>query len=120
MSSYNFENISKAFKKLKNHSIVAREDYTCCQNCGCARISKYSDRYDGYCFYHDQDFECAKETGKLWLAYGDFEIDDSGENDNELPKQIGKTIVKVLKSFKLKVEWNGDPSERILVLLDKL
>jgi len=119
MSSYNFVNISKAFGKLKNHNIVAKEAYTCCQNCGCVKISKYSDRYDGYCFYHDQDFQCAKETGRLWLAYGNFETDDS-ENDNEISKQIGETIVKVLKSFNLKVEWNGDPSQRILVLLDKL
>jgi uncharacterized protein DUF6891 len=50
--------LERAFDQLESDGIVAREHFTCCQNCGTAEIGAEVDEgstVDGYAFFHEQD-----------------------------------------------------------------
>jgi hypothetical protein len=77
-----------------------------------------------YAFYHSQDRDRAIETGRLHIAFGpartprqhlSAEILNRGFN---LPEPTGRAVLQVL-SNSVKAEWNGNPDDRIVVLLDE-
>jgi len=73
--------LDEAFASLNQQGIVARQDFSCCNNCGFTEIwdevEKEEERrpVEGYIFYHLQCTERAIQTGQLLLAYGCVEDD---------------------------------------------
>jgi len=112
------DRLDTAFHLLNESGIVARQNFTCCQNCGHAEIGEEIDAEQkrhavrGYVFYHMQDTEGAAEYGSLYLAYGSL----SGEQAETKP--IAAEIVDRLRQVDLDVEWNGELDTRIRVNLD--
>lgn len=111
------DRLDAAFQELEARGIVARQDFSCCQNCGSGEIwAEVEDAkaggldVRGHTYYHAQDTEGAAEGVGLYLAYGAVEEDGTAE--------IGREIVAVLNAHGLATEWDGSPKTRILVPLD--
>ena len=106
------DKLQRAFNSLeRNHKIVARMNFACCQTCGVAEISGESDEDDdkGYVFFHEQDTEGAVESGDLYLAFGSF---TQSEKKN---LSVGDTIVRSLRRAGLSVVWARNTKSRIMV-----
>lgn len=111
------DRLDRAFADLERRGIVARQNFSCCQNCGSTEI--WGEVYDavdagasihGHTYYHAQDAEGAAEGCGLFLAYGSVEEGGTAE--------VGREIVSVLNAHGLAAEWNGTPQTRIRVPLD--
>src|SRR5947209_6908956 len=82
-SSTDCSRLDEAFAALNRQGIVARQDFSCCNNCGFAEIwdeiQKEEKRHavEGYVFYHLQGTERAIETGQLLLAHGCLAEDEA-------------------------------------------
>ncbi|MEV0459921.1 DUF6891 domain-containing protein [Catellatospora methionotrophica] len=104
------DRLTDAFRALDASGIVAREDFTCCQNCGLGEIgAEVLDAMParGYVFYHYQDTESCAEGSGLYLAYGLFEQPPTME--------IGEEVAAALRAEGLQVDWDGSPTARIHV-----
>ncbi|GAB3987470.1 hypothetical protein GCM10029978_106410 [Actinoallomurus acanthiterrae] len=99
-----------AFQDLEAAGIVARADFTCCQNCGVSEIGgevPEGAAMRGYTFCHRQDIEAAVEEQTLYLSYGAFDGDDAAAT------RIGEEVVATLRRNGLAPEWNGSHTTRI-------
>lgn len=112
------DRLDAAFADLERRGILARQNYWCCGTCGCAAIDdemrkmlRRGKRVRGYVFFHEQDTECAVGGNRMYLNYG------STDGDDETGVAIGREIVKVLRSHRLRVVWNGSIERRIEVRL---
>ena len=113
------DRLDRAFDVLNEGGIVARHDFTCCQNCGFAEIGeeiadaiKAGVDVTGFTFYHAQDTDNATEGGGLYLSYGHVE----GGDVNAIA--VGRIIVSALNAAGLQTEWDGTVGKRIAVRLD--
>lgn len=113
------DRLDSAFRALDSAGIIARQDYSCCQNCGHGEIWEEVQAtlakgrsVRGYTFYHQQDTESAVEGCGLNLAYG------AAEPGEDALLQVGDEIVAALRATGLAVQWNRDVKKRILVSID--
>jgi hypothetical protein len=105
------DRLDDAFRALEEAGIVARQDFSCCQNCGSGEIDEVARSYPrpaGYVFYHAQDTESAAEGGGLYLGYGPA----------RLGEQVAAKAVEALRAEGLDVDWSGSVDKRIHVRLE--
>jgi len=91
------DKLNKAFRALRKAGYFAKQDFECCQSCGCAAVP--DTHQHKYVFYHRQDRDYLRNTGKCYLAW----------NGN------GEEIVKILRDAGIKVGWDGSDTKRIEV-----
>jgi hypothetical protein len=113
------DRLDAAFADLEAAGIVARQDFLCCQTCGCAEMPGEFDAMRasgrtprGYAFYHAQDTERGVEGAGVYLSFGDASFDDGVKS-----VAIAQEIVDVLRDHGLQPEWNGTFGQRIRVPL---
>ncbi|MEU3557841.1 DUF6891 domain-containing protein [Streptomyces fragilis] len=105
------ERLSRAFARLREHGIVAREDFACCRTCGDAEIGAESQPGDrGFVYFHSQCTEGAALGQGLHLLYGTF--DDAG---SEATVAVGREVAEAVRAAGLTVRWDGDPARAIVV-----
>jgi hypothetical protein len=103
------DRITAAFADLDRNGIIARERFSCCQNCGTHEIwEEAGPDTRGYAFFHMQDAESAVDGG-LYLSYGSR----SGDADEAVA--IGHEVVKTLGVHGLRTEWDGSVRTRVLI-----
>jgi hypothetical protein len=111
------DRVAAAFADLDANGVVARMNFTCCQNCGVAEIDdeRPADRPStGYVFFHQQDAErLADEPAQLYLAYGT--LDPEQGRVAEQDQAVGEQIRAALLAQDLPVEWDGSSAQRISV-----
>ena len=119
------DRLDRAFERLEQAGIVARQDFTCCQNCGHAEIGDEIEQartrgpVRGYTFFHHQDTERAAEGGSLYLAYGAVLPKESSEEAWQQGQLvIAHEVVAALQAEGLATSWNGQGNQRIAVGLD--
>jgi hypothetical protein len=109
------DRLDDAFATLNRQGIVARQDFSCCNNCGFTEIwheveeAEKHQPVEGYVFYHLQCTERAIKTGKLLMAYGCV------EEDPEAFQRVGNTIVGELRRVGLNASWGGTAGHPIVV-----
>jgi hypothetical protein len=109
------DRLDKAFAALNRQGIVARQDFSCCNNCGFTEIwdeiaqAEKRRPVEGYVFYHLQCTERAIETGQLLMAYGCV-ADDEKEF-----RRVANTIVAELRRAGLDASWGGTDGHPIVV-----
>lgn len=105
------DKLTRAFSSLeRNHNILARMNFTCCQTCGVAEPSGDRDDHTrGYGFIHEQDTEHVVDGGDLCLTFGSFTKPDRKTRD------VGGIIVRSLRRARLRVKWEMDPGKRTKV-----
>lgn len=107
-------NLTTAFKMMRTYGIFARQNFLCCQTCGCNAVDKAVEEKRkknddvplGYCFYHAQDAAILREEGRVMLAYG--AIDDNGDST-----AVGSIIAMCLRECGVAYKWDGKRYTRI-------
>ncbi|KFG00267.1 hypothetical protein IQ62_14590 [Streptomyces scabiei] len=105
------ERITRAFESLgAAHGITARENFTCCRNCGTTEIgAEGAPDARGFVFFHSQCTEGAAAGYGLTLLYGGFDDDDATTT------MVGRQVVAALAAEGLSAQWDGDPTKAITV-----
>lgn len=101
------ERLTRAFEALDAEGITARENFTCCRNCGTGEIGAEREDARGYVFFHQQVTEHAAEGHGLALYYGGFDGSD------ETAGAVGHEVVAALTAVGLSTQWDGDPRRAI-------
>lgn len=102
--------ITAAFRILRKHGFFARQNWSCCQGCGCSELP---DGTTKYVFYHRQDGETLNRIGEVNLSWGTVVY--RRKPSKEKLESIGKEVVNALRAKGLTVEWNGKSDRRITV-----
>jgi hypothetical protein len=110
------DRLSAAFEQLERQGIIARQDFSCCSNCGVGEIwdeiqaSLGAGRQArGYTFFHMQDTDRAVDGDGLYLNYG------AVEKGADSTVAIGYEVVQTLERHGLSCQWNGSITKRIMV-----
>ena len=111
-----YDRLHAAFGELTRAGIVARENFSCCMNCGRGEIAEVMAKSSarglsvrGFAFFHEQDTERAASGCGLNIAFG-------GTTGNAAA--IANEIVAVLRARSLRAHWSGDLNRRIEVELE--
>ncbi|MQY10845.1 hypothetical protein SRB5_09580 [Streptomyces sp. RB5] len=119
------ERIRDLFIAFNDLGIVARENFSCCRECGLSEIrdkSKPTSR--GFLFFHTQATERVVDTGRLTLYFGSLDnyssLDNNGgwevvDGSDEATTAIGHEITAAIRAAGLTVDWNGSPDAAIEV-----
>jgi hypothetical protein len=109
------DRLDEAFAALNRQGIVARQDFSCCNNCGFIDIwdeieeEEKRQPVEGYVFYHLQATETAIESGWLLMAYGCV------EEDGAAFVRVANKVVAELRRVGLNASWGGNASHPIVV-----
>lgn len=104
------ERISRAFTALEAAGITARENFTCCRNCGHAEIAaEAAPGARGFVYFHRQCTDAAVSGHGLVLLYGGF------DGSAEAATVIGREVAAAVAATGLPVEWDGSPERAINV-----
>ena len=113
----NCDRLDQAFENLEDSGIVARQNFTCCQNCGHAEIGEEIDEaaergvnVRGYTFYHQQDTDRAIAGEGIYLAYGTVGHDDT--------VKVAHEVVAAIERCGLKTDWDGSAGTRIRIAME--
>ncbi|WP_042381450.1 DUF6891 domain-containing protein [Streptacidiphilus melanogenes] len=104
------ERLSRAFEALDDAGITARENFTCCRNCGHSEIAAEGapDRR-GFVYFHSQGTDSVARGDGLRLLYGGF------DGSAETTTAVGREVRSALEEVGLPVDWNGSPERTIIV-----
>jgi len=114
-ASTDCDRINEAFNSLNRQGIVARQNFSCCNNCGFTEIwdevekEETTQTVEGYVFYHFQCVEQVIESGQLLMAYGTV------EDDVEALQRVADKIVEELRRVGLNASWGGTEGHPIKV-----
>jgi hypothetical protein len=109
------DRLDAAFAALNEQGIVARQDFSCCNNCGFTEIwdeveeAEKHQPVEGYVFYHLQCTEHAIQTRQLLMAYGCV------EDNPEALQRVGNKIVAELCRVGLNASCGGTTGHPIVV-----
>lgn len=104
------ERLTRAFTALREAGITARENFTCCRNCGQSEIGGEGEPgARGFVYFHTQCTDSAATGHGLMLLYGGF------DGSSETTAAIGQEVVAALEAVGLRAEWDRDPSRAITV-----
>jgi hypothetical protein len=109
------DRLDQAFAALNRQGIVARQNFSCCNNCGFTEIwdeveqAEKHGPVEGYVFYHFQCNEQAIESGQLLMAYGCV------EDDPVAFSRVANKIVAELRQAGLNASWQGTAGHPIVV-----
>lgn len=109
------DRLDEAFVALNRQGIVARQDFSCCNNCGFTEIwdeieeEEKRQPVEGYVFYHLQATETAIESGQLLMAYGCVEEEEATF------VRVANKIVAELRRAGLNASWGGTAYHPIVV-----
>jgi hypothetical protein len=114
-----YERLRRAFEKMQENGLLARENYWCCQTCALSAISaeieegiERGEPLRGYVLFHSQDTDCAVEDGVLFLRYGGVTTEPA-RTAPMAAKEIGGEIVALLRRADFRPEWSGSPEDVI-------
>lgn len=116
--------IINAFKVLRKKGLIAKANFSCCQNCAGHAIADYLEtvsaekraKVKGVVYWHRQDDISFKEDGKLYLAYGNVDTVNCGVVG--IPSvEVGEIVCDTLKKFEIPYQWTGNPNNRILITI---
>lgn len=112
------DRLDRAFDHLREQGFCALQWAGDTLNDGFERMSAVINAYDvpadryttGFCFFHSQDIDHAREGEGLSIAFGHVAA-DSDEDD----VRIGRRVVAALVQAGLKPQWDGSPDHRIFL-----
>jgi len=102
--------LTKAFRELRKLGFFARQNFWCCQGCGCEAVPEEAEKY---VFYHKQDTEDLRESGSVYLTWGGG---NKVRTDREYTK-IGNQIIRTLNECGIPTIWDGSQNTRIMAVI---
>jgi hypothetical protein len=104
------DRVTRAFSALEAAGITARENFTCCRNCGQAEIgAEATPGARGFVYFHQQCTDAAAAGRGLVLLYGGF------DGSAQTTVAIGREVVAAVEAAGLPVEWDGTPERAITI-----
>ncbi|RDI17128.1 DUF6891 domain-containing protein [Lentzea flaviverrucosa] len=104
------ERLTRAFAALEQTGITARENFTCCRNCGQDEIGGESaPGARGFVYFHSQCTDSAAAGNGLTLLYGGF------DGTADTTTAIGDEVVAALEAAGLQTRWDRDPGRSITI-----
>jgi hypothetical protein len=109
------DRLDRAFAALNAQGIVARQEFSCCNNCGFTEIwdeveeAEKHGLVQGYVFYHLQATERAITDGQLLMAYG------SVEDDIGALRRVANKVGEELSRAGLNASWGGTTGHPIVI-----
>lgn len=98
------ERLARAFASLEESGITARENFTCCRNCGQTAIrGEAAPDARGFVYFHSQCTQSAAAGDGLTLLHGGFD----GSPDSATA--VEHEVVAALDACGLRTEWDGNP-----------
>ena len=140
-----YDRMVAAFADLTGQGVLARMNFTCCQNCGTSEIDdertplvgaapgQYAWREWAYAFFHQQDAaRLAEEPTVLHLSYSAFRaaphldpvlVRAARDGDADAARRVrietdgavGTMVAAALREQGLTVDWDGNPDARLAV-----
>jgi len=118
--------LNNAFKEMRKQGLITRQNYLCCQTCAGYGITtdvvemikngrKKKEDIKGCVFYHHQDNELLKRNHSFYLAFGSLDSKELGLIGLNT-KDVGKIVCDCLSKNQIEHSWNGEETERILVV----
>jgi hypothetical protein len=119
-----------AFKALRKQGYICRQDFWCCQSCGCSAISqmKKAKGQDNpkFVFWHHQDtsgfHDATSNFSHRMRGYERLKAMNVGEPELPNPPGLyvswggdGEAIVKALNDAKLVTDWDGTAGQQIWI-----
>ena len=119
------DNLNKAFRLMRKQGLLARQNFSCCGNCGGYELTVIAEKLitsgkaktsiRGCCFYHHQDNTSKKAGHSFYLRYGP--MDSIKHGFIGLPTaEVGLLVCSCLTEAGVKFEWDGKASTCILVV----
>lgn len=111
----NKDRLNGMFRELRRQRIVARQNFMCCGSCASAELASMVRERDarGAVYYHRQEGERLRAGAeRVYLAYGAG--DGASESEDRV---IGLEIVHAAQRNGLAVDWDGDVTKCVVVLL---
>lgn len=115
-----FDKVTEAFKRMRKHGIIARQNFSCCTGCACSELATLLDarpKKIGGVFYHRQDNAAFENFKDLYLGFGcnahQHKDDPAGESEATI--KVGQLAVACLKECFLDVVWDGTSTTKIMV-----
>ncbi len=114
--------LNLAFKLMRQHGLIARQNFSCCGGCAgyeiATQVAEMSieerAKVKGTVFYHRQDAANLRDEGECYLAYGQLELKEHGPIG--LPTvEVGQLVAQCLTDAEVPFEWDGNPDTRIFV-----
>lgn len=109
------DRLNQAFAALEEQGIVARQHFTCCNNCGHTEIwdeieeAANRQSVQGYTVYHFQGTQRVLESNELMLAYGSV-----AEEETTLV-EVARKIVTELQRAGLAARWEGTVDYPVII-----
>ncbi|MGW6838028.1 DUF6891 domain-containing protein [Streptomyces sp. NPDC054949] len=104
------DRLTRAFAALDSGGVTARENFTCCRNCGQGEIwEEREGDARGFVFFHTQCTESVAVGHDLHLYYGAF---DAGDEETV---SVGREVVAALDAAGLRWAWDGSAGDAIRV-----
>ena len=125
--------LNAAFKALRKEGFLAHQNFLCCSSCAGTQLANTAEKLKdkgteikGIVFYHRQDAEVLRETGRgilryrrggnLMIRFGNVDTTKHGELG--LPTtEVGAIVCKAFADQGLEFQWNGSESSCIQVVL---
>lgn len=118
--------LNAAFRALRKRGYIARQSFSCCLTCaGCELSGMLKEAHEtgkplprGAVYYHRQDAERLRETGRSMLRYGRVEW---WGGDGEAPAlttplstdQVAVEVMEELERAGVPAKWDGDTARCI-------
>jgi len=114
--------LNEAFKALRKHGFIARQNFMCCGGCAGNKIAYEAEKLvdqgktvAGGVFYHKQAGDNLREGRSFYVNFGRIESMKHGEIGTMTDEEIGRLVVKEFEAARLRVVWEGNTNTAILV-----
>lgn len=121
----NRDRLNEAFARMRRTGLVARQNFSCCGSCASAELAsvlRAKPRKVGAAYYHRQEGARLRGWRTKWGSYRDGAEKvsvgyGSLEGAVERDAYVGGLVAEAAKAAGLGVEWDGDPSRCVIILL---
>jgi len=117
MTTAEMQMVREMFATLRKHGIVARMALECCSSCAWASLENDTLVPTPCVFFHRQDDAHARSApdATLAIAYGYTHNELLGDSSDALLTELGQIVAKAAAGGGLYYEWNGRPSQRVVL-----
>ncbi len=123
--------LTAAFKAMRAHGIIARQNFLCCGSCAGSQLGEdlkkpRNEKKAGAVYFHRQDDQSRQEGYNFHIGYGardgldlaslGVEVESDAKADDAATEYVGRITLLCLAEAGLEVEWDGTAIERIVVV----
>jgi hypothetical protein len=121
MAHHNKVRLNEAFRALRKHGLIARQNFMCCSSCACSQIANDAEKLvdkgqkiAGGVFYHKQDGDNLRDGREFYVRFGQIDTQKHGVLGIS-DEQIGRLVIQEFEKARIRAQWDGNIRTAILV-----